>query len=106
MLAPRMLYVDGELRLTATFRDQDNVLIDPDTVTFETFSPCGERVSYVYTTDVEVTRLSSGSYAADIVPDESGRWRFRWLTTEPTSAIEGDFLVQESPFADSCGDYT
>jgi len=106
MLPPGKLYVDSELRLTTKFRDSDGALIDPDTVTFETFSPCGERVSYVYTTDVEVTRLSAGSYAADIVPDESGRWRFRWLTTEPTSAIEGDFLVQESPFADSCDDYT
>lgn len=106
MLAPGRLYIDGELRLTATFRDEDAALVDPDTVTFETYSPCNVRTTYVYTTDEEVTRLSAGSYAADITPDEAGRWRFRWVTTEPGSAIEGDFLVQESPFATCADDYT
>ncbi len=110
MLTPGRLYVGTSLRLRIAFRDENGVLIDPDTVTFETYSPCGSRRTYVYETDAEVTQIATGRYAADIVPEEPGRWRFRWLSTGEGEAIaeEGDFLIQDSPFADAtwpCCDY-
>ena len=54
-------------------------------------------------------RLSAGHYSADIVPDESGRWHYRWETTGTGKAItlEGSFLVQRSVFYDTAfTDYT
>jgi hypothetical protein len=102
MLTPGKLYVGTSVRLTVSFRDSDGALVDPDAVTFRTFSPCGTQASYVYETDAEVTRTSEGRYVAEIEPDEVGRWRFGWLTETPTFATEGDFLIQDSPFANSC----
>jgi hypothetical protein len=109
MLAPGKNYVETTLRLTATFRDSSGDLVDPTTVTFETYSPCGNLTTYVYNTDSEVTRSAAGRYAAEIEPDEVGRWRFRWKTTTPGHTDEGDFLIQDSPFAPNtwpCCDYT
>jgi hypothetical protein len=109
MLAPGTIYVETELRLTAAFTDSDGVGIDPDTVTFKTFSPSGAEATYVYGTDDEVQRESAGNYTADIVPDEAGRWHIRWKTTGTGKviAIEDDFIVRKSaffddPFTDYC----
>lgn len=100
-LTPGRLYADTTLQITTAFRDADGVLVDPTTVTFETISPCGGTASYVYGTDDEVTKSATGRYAAEIVPDEPGRWFYRWVTTGSGTAIviEGDFLIQDSPFA-------
>lgn len=111
MLTPGKIYVNTGLRLTEIFRDLDGDLVDPSTVTFKTFSPCCVQHSYVYGTDSEVIRVSAGKYAADIQPDEVGRWRWRWETTGTGTlfAVEGDFLIQDSPFAPwssaGCCDY-
>ena len=103
MLTPGRLYPGTAIRLTTTLRDQNGNLVDPDTVTFQTYSPCKTEGRYVYGTDAEVTRLSMGSYAVDIAPAESGRWRYRWITTGTgtTVALEGNFLIQESPWAEN-----
>lgn len=103
MLAPGKIWPGTSLRLTVNFVDDDGVGVDPDTVTFSTYTPSGLKTSYVYGTDSEVGRSAAGAYYADIVPDQSGRWQFRWLTsgTGTTIASEGDFPVQASPFAGS-----
>lgn len=103
MLTPGKIYVGTGLQFRIAFRDEDGDLADPTTVTFETCNPCGDRATYVYGTDDEITQVSTGIYTADIEPGRSGRWRYRWLTTEPAFAKEDDFLVQDSPFADDCG---
>lgn len=102
MLEPGKLYVETEVRLTATFTDSNGNATDPDTVTFLTYSPSGETSTYVYGTDSEVQKASTGNYTADIVPDEAGRWRFRWKTTGTGKviALEGEFIVQKSAFFD------
>lgn len=109
MLAPGKLYVNTTLRLTTAFRDQNGVLVDPVTVRFKTRSPCCTERTYVYLTNAEVSKISTGRYAAEIQPDETGRWHFRWETVTPTFATEGDFLIQDSrfsPWSNSfCNDY-
>lgn len=104
MLAPGKIYINTELRLTVTFRDDDGTLVDPDTVVIRTMSPCGTEATYTYATDDEVQKSSTGIYTADITPDEAGRWHFRWQTTGTgkTTALEGDFIVQNSVFYDWC----
>jgi hypothetical protein len=102
MLEPGIIYVETELRLTAAFTDSDGTAIDPDTVTFSIFSPSGGETAYVYGTDDEVQKASTGNYTADVVPDEAGRWHFRWKTTGTGTriALEGDFIVRRSAFFD------
>ncbi len=100
-LYPGRIYPETTLRLTVTFADSDGAAVDPSMVTFSTCSPCGTQVSYVYGTDSEVGKSAVGNYYADIVPDESGRWFFRWKTTGTGTALvdEGNFIVQASKFA-------
>ena len=100
MLTPGKYYINTSMRLTMAFEDADGNDVDPTTVTFKTMSPSWVETSYVYGTDDELLRASEGHYTADIVPDEAGRWHFRWVTTGTgtTIAIEGDFLVQDSAF--------
>lgn len=101
MLYPGKIWPGTTLRLTVSFTDEDGDAVDPATVTFSTATPSGRVTSYVYGTDAEVGKSAVGSYYADIVPDQSGRWQFRWLTTGTGTALatEGDFVVQASPFA-------
>lgn len=102
MLAPGKNYINTEIRLTASFVDSDGDAVDPDTVTFKTYSPQGLVASYVYGTDSEVQKASTGNYTADVTPDKAGRWHFRWETTGTGTvlALEGDFIIQRSPFFD------
>lgn len=104
MLRPGKLYVNTTLRLTINFRNDDGDDVDPATVTFRLRSPCGVESTYVYGSDSEVTKSSVGDYAAEIVPDEAGRWFYRWQTTGSGTALatEGDFLIQDSQFFDGC----
>lgn len=100
MLSPGKYYVDTTLRLNVAFTDQNGAAIDPSTVTFETMSPRNLRSTYVYGTSSQIGKASTGNYYADIVPDEPGRWQFRWVTTGTGTAIvqEGDFIIQDSVF--------
>jgi len=102
MLTPGKFYVNTELRLEASFETDDGTAVDPDTVKFRTYAPSGAKATYTYGDDSEVQRTSTGNYTADIVPDEAGRWHYRWETTGTGTkiALEGDFIIQQSAFFD------
>ena len=103
MLEPGKIYINTELRLRASFQDSTGSPVDPDTVKFLTRSPYGRTVTYVYGTDAQVQRASTGIYTADFTPEEAGRWHYRWETTGTGTkiALEGDFIVQKSAFFNS-----
>ncbi len=100
MLRPGKLYVNTTVRININFQDEDGVDVDPATVTFKTLSPSCVEATYVYLTDTAVGKSSVGDYFADVVPDEAGRWSYRWVTTGTgtATAFEGAFLVQDSAF--------
>jgi hypothetical protein len=102
MLRNGRIFPGNVFRVSNTFTDEDGTLVDPATVSLRTYDPSG-RISapLVYGTDAEMQRVSAGYYTCDITPDAAGRWHFRWTTTTPTSADEGDFIVIDSPFVDS-----
>lgn len=71
-------YLIGQpARLTATFKTQAGVLVDPSTVTFRVRKPSGALVSLVYLTDAAVIRDSQGIYHVDIATDYPGTWHYR-----------------------------
>lgn len=110
MITPGKIWPGTALRLEISFTDDDGDAVDPTTVTFKTYDPCGDITTYVYLTDSEITRASAGNYLADIQPEQPGRWRYRWQTTGTGTvfATEGDFIVQASPFSNNycgCWDY-
>lgn len=100
MLTPGRKAVNSPVRIAANFQDDTRVDIDPDTVTVKIYSPQGTITSYVYGTDAEVIKASTGDYYIDYTPNESGQWFYRWETTGTNEAIavEGYFRVQYSPF--------
>ncbi len=100
MLTPGRKAVNAPVRIAANFQDENRTDIDPDTVTVKIYSPQGTITTYVYGTDAEVVKASTGDYYIDYTPNESGVWHYRWETTgtDETLAIEGYFRVQYSPF--------
>lgn len=106
VMTPGPNYINSPIRLQVAFRTDSSDLVDPPTVTLSTMSPACVQTTYSYGDDDEMSRISTGVYAADITPDESGMWSYRWVTTgtNTTTAIEGDFWVQESVFDTSDAD--
>lgn len=100
MLTPGRKAVNSPVRIAANFQDEDRTDIDPTTVTVKFRSPSGTVTSYVYGTDAALVKASTGDYYIDFTPDESGRWRYRWITTGTNKAIafERSFLVEYSEF--------
>lgn len=102
MLTPGRHYVNTTVRIAVNFQDDDGTDVDPSTVTFKAYSPTGTTTTYVYSTDTELIRMNTGDYYVDFVPDESGRWFYRWSSTGTGTAIaiEGSLVVQSSVFYD------
>lgn len=102
MLTPARHAVNTTVPIAVNFQDLNGTDVDPTTVTFKLYSPSGTTTTYVYGTDAELVRLNTGDYYADVVPDESGRWFYRWSSTGTGTAIarEGSFIVEASVFFD------
>lgn len=102
LLTPGRIYPGSTVRITGEFFDSDDVDTDPSTsITFKLRSPTGVETSYVYGTDAEVQKQSTGNYTADIYLDEGGRWLYRWQAAtgdDISVAGEGAILVQASKF--------
>jgi len=66
----------------------DGVLTDPTTVTFKVVGPAGQpRLTFVYGTDPEVSRLSLGKYRLARTYDLAGTWGVRWEGTGACRAV-------------------
>lgn len=101
-LYPGKNYVGSPIRLTLDVTTAAGVASDPDTVTLKWMNPDGRTTTYVYGDDSEIGRRSAGRFYADVTPDQSGRWHYRWETTGEAKAVaqEGDVVVQVSPFSE------
>jgi hypothetical protein len=102
MLKNGRLYPGNTMQVSVTLVDDSGNAIDPDTIVFKTYDPCGRTQTYTYGPDPEVTRSSAGIYVAEITPDKAGRWNCRWETTEPVFTTEDSFIVLTSPFSSDC----
>jgi hypothetical protein len=72
----------------ATFRSTLGVLTNPTTVTFTVQAPSGVETSYVYGTDSEVTRSSTGIYRMTLQLNTSGEWYCRVVGTGTVEACD------------------
>jgi hypothetical protein len=88
------IYQIGQLvRLAAAFTDEDDVAVDPTTVTVTITNPSGTDTAYVYGTDAEVVKDSIGNYHVDYEVDENGLWTHRWVSTGTIAALKAYFEV-------------
>lgn len=105
MLIPGKIYVNTTVRIPVNYQNDQGEDVDPTTITFKLMGPDGDIDTYVYGTDDEVAKTSTGDYYIDVMPDFPGRWHYRWESTGTNMAtvVEGDFVVQRSRFYDYWG---
>ena len=85
---------------TATFTDDVGSPVDPSTVTFLWRTSAGVETDYVYGTDTEVTKVSTGVYEfVAPVYGVTGPHQVRVKSTGPATATELAIGVQRSRFA-------
>lgn len=98
-----MIYDKGDLvRCSAEFRDplDDDALVDPATVRFKFETPAGVETTYVYGTDAQLVKESTGVYYVELNANAAGRWTYRFESTGGfQTAGEESFTVRASVFA-------
>lgn len=81
------------------FRDDDDALADPTTVTLAWTVPAGTTTTYTYGAG-EITRESIGRYVKNLSPTTSGVHYYRFTSTgDPATSEEGDFYVKPTNIA-------
>lgn len=85
-------YDVGDLvRIKATFKDLNDALADPTTVTCEYKKPDGTVISG------DATKESTGVYRYDVAPDAAGTWYYRMSGIgNVQAASESRFIVRKS----------
>ena len=84
-------YNKGIVPLSTAFTVGD-VATDPTTVTF-TLKGNGETVSYVYGTDDELIKDSTGNYHVDYTFEESGYYQYSFVGTGDCAAVDSDYVI-------------
>jgi len=93
------IQIGDVVRCSGTFRDSADALVNPTTVTFKLKDPNGVVTTYVYGTNAEVLRPSTGLYVVDVEPTMAGTYKFRFSSTGTGKAAgESSFTVDESDF--------
>lgn len=90
----------GDLvRITAEFRDIAAALTDPAVVRFQKKNPAGTVVAYLYGTDGQLVKDSTGKYHVDVDANLAGTWFYRFYSTGSAQAAEEkEFRVAGSQF--------
>lgn len=89
-------YVFGNLvRIAVSFEDTAGAPVDPTTLTLylKRHNAATETV-YVYGTDAEIEKDSTGEYHTTLAPSEPGWWFYRWVGEgDAIGATEGSFRM-------------
>jgi hypothetical protein len=86
------------LQLTGTWTI-DDVATDPTVITFKVKKPNGDVITYIYNTDEEVVKVSTGVYYIILNLNQEGVWHYRWEGTgSAQAASESQFEVKDSAF--------
>lgn len=89
-------YLVGQVaKLMATFT-LGGIDTDPTTVSVVVRRPDGIRLTYVYGTDVEVVKDSTGHYRLNFTPTMPGNHWHYWISTG-TAATVGELMFVVSP---------
>lgn len=84
-------YNKGSHTLSTTFKIGD-VATDPTTVTF-TLKGNGESTTYVYGTDSELVKDSTGNYHVNYDFTESGYYQYSFIGTGDCAAVDADYII-------------
>jgi len=84
------------VRLSALFT-VDEIPTDPSQVILFIQRPDDTESTYYYSSG-SVSRLSTGSYYYDLLPNDTGIWYYRWEGEGVVAADEHQFIVKRSEF--------
>jgi hypothetical protein len=73
---------------TFTGPDDDDAPVDPDMVKLSFRDPSDNVTTWIYGSDDEIVKDSTGVYYALIDADEAGDWYYRWWSTGAGQAAE------------------
>jgi len=93
-------YDQGDLvQVTATFTDGNTgAVFNPTNVFLKLCLPDNTEITYQYTVDAEITRVSTGVYRCNIDANQAGKYHYRWYSTGTGQASEPQsFYVKEEP---------
>lgn len=87
-------------RLIATFKDGiTKTLADPDVVRFRFKTPDGTETVYVFGTNAELVKESTGVYHVDLPLTSQDEWWYRWEAAGAIAcALERAIQVTETQF--------
>ncbi len=90
-------YDKGDLiRCSAAFTDAGGSAADPDVIIFKFTTPPGVTTTYIYDTDVELVKDSTGNYHVDVDGNAEGTWHYRFHSTGSGQAAD-ESLFQVDP---------
>lgn len=95
------VYDIGDLvRVSGAFTNAAGTATDPTAVSLKVIAPDGTQTTYVYGTDAEVVKDSTGNYHADLSVSAAGDWHYQWIGTGAVQAAQGgQFVVQPTAFS-------
>jgi hypothetical protein len=93
-------YDKGDIvRVFGEFRNLAGALIDPTNLSIKFTNIDGVVTTYIYGTNAELARDSTGIFHADLVANLAGRWYYRWQSTGVgQGGQEGEFVVESGAF--------
>ena len=100
--------IGDTVRDAVVFKDINDVETDPTTVKYKFKTAAGSTAIYIYGTDAEVVKDSTGNYHVDLPITAAGSdqvnkqrtWHTRWEGTGTiVAAAEGTITVRSSQFS-------
>ena len=82
--------------------DENDELVDPDTLTFKIKSPVtATETEYEFGTDAELVQDLEGQFHVDFDVAEAGTWFYRYIAVKDsiTTTIDREFVVARSQFS-------
>jgi hypothetical protein len=88
---------DGVAIATTGFQDLAGTLLDPTVVKLSFKTPAGVTTTYIYGTDAQLVKVSTGKYYVDLNANAAGTWYYRWWATGTGQAAEErQFVVRDA----------
>ena len=77
------------VRCSVAFTDSASAALDPDVVTFKVLTPAATTTTYVYGTDAELVKDSTGNYHVDVDATANGAYIYRFEGTTSAGGNQG-----------------
>lgn len=91
-------YLRGKpVRLLSSTLNEAGTHVDPATLTLAVKLPDGSTSSYSLA-GATIARDSTGVFHVNFVTTLAGRHFYRWASTTPAGADEGEFVVEQGDF--------